>query len=129
MIMMSPPTICLPACISGAAHALRCDRLAFHVGRWSSWVSTFTALALALTVTLAFVPTWPASIEKAAWALFEHLQWEGPFELRPFPSPLVRKSSLFDDAYRQSMRWGTLRSGFYCGAHLLNSAVASRAQA
>lgn len=77
-----------------------------------------TSLCVALLAIAAGVPV--GSPLQAVAGTFSRL-WSAVaarnrFRLAPAPFPLVRESSLFDDAYREEIFWGTYRPGFYCGA-------------
>ena len=84
----------------------------------AAWQSLMLVAALALIVLL------PVSLRHAVVPMSSVAAALGirtRFSLGPVKGPLVRESSLFDDAYREEMFWGTYRPGFYCGARLVTS--------
>jgi hypothetical protein len=68
------------------------------------------ACAVAAAITYAQIWDMLASFQRSVRLL--------PFRLQPLPGQNARDSSLFDEAYREEMFWGTYRPGFYCGARL-----------
>ena len=82
-----------------------------------SAVKHFTAAAAAcLGIAIAVAPLLLPSLSDWLPSLRRQLQLALPFRLQPYPGKCVRESTLFDDAYKEEMWWGTYRPGFYCGA-------------